>query len=312
MRAQTRWLLLMTLLGMRVTAQPVDPGHQAPPLVVNNAPLEPEPQVPDTWSGRCFARSSPGWYGPGPLFWVRHPVLMVGSASGGAANPQPEHAAVPVGNGGGLGGGSGDKSGVVLLVLAVAAVAALPFIVYGFDEEASPDVVGRFHCPSVDLDLSGGVEADSVGGLSAPLSYRLRVNVSHFALVAQGTYAPWSDSRFLMDHRFAAMVRFTPKQHLDLGISLGYRSLGLRGGWRPGVELSVPQEYVFLRNGAGHFGLEVRPAVFWWGPIDVSLDVSLRLPLGPFVSLHGGGRLFTVDALSRFGWGAQAGVGFQL
>jgi hypothetical protein len=116
----------------------------------------------------------------------------------------------------------------------------------------------------------------------------------------------------MLDTRLAALVRFTPKQHVELGLSVGYRSQVLRGQWRPGLEVAIPHEYVFWRDGAAQVGLEVRPSLFWWGSIDLALEVGLRVPLGPLVSLQVGGRVFTIDGLDMVGAGAQAGFGFKL
>jgi hypothetical protein len=309
---------MLVLFSSRVFAQGVPEGQPLPMPPIANAPLEaqqPAPPPPDerSWSERCFARTQPGWYGT--VYWWPRPVVVLGVGPGprgrGLSSGGPVHGARPVGGAQGGGGGGGDAA-VVLVVLAVVVAAALPFIFYALDEDATPDVEGRFHCPGVDLDVRGGVEGDASAGLSSLLGVRLRATAGWFGVLVQADLAPWSDPRPMLDTRLAALVRFTPKQHVELGLSVGYRSQVLRGSWRPGLEVAIPHEYVFWRDGAAQVGLEVRPSLFWWGSIDLALDVGLRVPLGPLVSLQVGGRVFTVDGLNMVGAGAQAGVGFKL
>jgi hypothetical protein len=108
------------------------------------------------------------------------------------------------------------------------------------------------------------------------------------------------------------MVRLAPKEHVEIAISAGYRAQVLRGEWRPGFEVAIPHEYVFARDGAAHFGLEVRPALFYSGVVDLALDLGLRIPLGPLVSLTLGARVSSYDGLQSAGAGAQLGLGFKL
>lgn len=300
MRAEWRALTLLALFSFRVFAQGVDPG--LPPVA--NPPLEEAAPAEPSWSERCFARSAPGWYGV--AFWPVRPLVVVNVGPG-----QPVHGAVPARPGGEVGVPGGKGGEVLLVALAVVAAAVLPFILLAVDEEATPDVLGRFFCPGVDLDLRGGVEFDRGGGPSAPLGVRLRATAGHFGVMAQFDLAPWSE-RSLLDTRLAALIRFTPRQHVEVGLSLGYRSQVLRDTWRPGFEVALPHEYVFWRDGAAQVGLEVRPSLFWWGGVDLALDLGLRIPLGPFVSLYGGGRVFTLDGLGSAGIGAQGGLAFKL
>jgi hypothetical protein len=201
-----------------------------------------------------------------------------------------------------------------LVAAAVVVSAVVPFIFYALDDEASPDVLGRHSCPSFELALSGGLEADlSDRGASGPFTARFRAATDFIGLVTQFDVAPWSTGRPLLNGLIASWIRLKPRQHLELGFSLGFRSLLLRDSWRPGFEVGIPQEYVFFRNGSAQLGLEVRPALFLWaGGIDLSLDAALRIPIGPFVSAFIGGRLFTVDALGDAGGGVNAGLALHL
>jgi hypothetical protein len=310
-------VVLAVFLASRVFAQDLTPPPPPPPM--EPAPAEavatdpvPPPVEDQTWSSRCLARPT-GYYGPRlwiprPTIAVSEPIVVSGSGAHGAQPPSKS-------GGSGLsgGGGGGKDAAVLLLVAAVVVVAALPVIFYALDEEAPPDVVGRFHCPSFEVDVAGGLETDPVSGPSVPMSVRAKASLSWFSVVAQFDVSPWTETRRLLDSRVAAVVRFTPRQKVELGISVGYRSLTLRDEWRPGFEAALPHEYVFWRDGAAHLGLEVRPAVFvWQRGVDVGLDVGLRIPLGQVFSLNVSGRLFSVDALTRVGAGAQAGVGLKI
>jgi hypothetical protein len=288
------------------------------PMVINNPPLEEQPLSPPPpppqdrpFVDRCFSRPV-GYYGT-PYWGVPHPVVVVSGPIGNGSSGSTVHGAQAVGSGGSSSSSGGGDGAVVLVVLAVVVAAALPFIFYALDDDAPPDVEGRFHCPSFELDLRGGVEGDSVSGPSVPFSARLRAGTSWLQVMTQFDVAPWSEQRSLLNATVAAVVRFTPRKHVELGISAGYRSLILRDEWRPGFEAAIPHEYVFFRDGASQVGLEVRPAVFVWrGGVDLSLDAALRIPLGPYVTASLGGRVFSVDALHTAGAGASAGLGFKL
>ncbi len=313
----TSGVLLAVFLSSRVFAQdltppPPPPAMQAAPSEAVSTDPVPPPAEEATWSSRCLSRPA-GYYGarwwvPRHTVTVSEPIVLSGSGA--------THGAQPVSKGSGSsggGGGGGKDAAVLLLVAAVVVVAALPVIFYALDEDAPPDVVGRFECPSFDVDVAGGLETDPKSGPSVPMSVRLKAGASWFGLMAQFDVSPWTETRRLVDSRVAAVVRFTPRQKVELGISVGYRSLTLRDEWRPGFEAALPHEYVFWRDGAAHVGLEVRPSVFvWHGGVDVGLDVGLRIPLGQVFSLNVSGRLFSVDALTRVGSGAQAGVGVTL
>jgi hypothetical protein len=195
----------------------------------------------------------------------------------------------------------------------VVVAAALPVIFYALDEEAQPDVVGRYRCPSLEVDVGGGLETDGLRGTSVPMTVRLKASTEWLGVMAQFDVAPWSGERRLLDSRVAAVVRFTPREHVELGISAGYRSQVLRDVWRPGFEAALPHEYVFFRDGAAHVGLEVRPAVFVWSRgVDLSLEAALRIPLGQVFSLSLGGRVFSIDALTQIGAGVQGGLGVKI
>ncbi len=312
-------LLMLVVFGStQAFGQPAGEPLPLPP-VINNPPLEEQPLSPPPpppqdrpFTERCFSR--PVTYYGSP-YWAPRPVVVVsGPIGGGAATTGGVHGAKPVSSTGpsSSSGGGGDAA-VVLVVLAVVVAAALPFIFYALDDDAPPDVEGRFHCPSLELDLRGGIETDAVGGPSVPFSARLRAGTSWLQVMTQFDVAPWSEQRSLLNATVAGVVRFTPRKHVELGISAGYRSLILRDTWRPGFEAAIPHEYVFWRDGASQVGLEVRPAVFVWrGGVDVSLEAALRLPLGPFVVASLGARVFSIDSLSAAGVGAHAGVGFKL
>lgn len=304
---------LALFLSGHVLAQELTPPPPPPVAPEAVAPIaEPPPVETQAWSQRCLSRPT-GYYGA--HFWVPQPVVVVSEPAAVAGST---HGAQPVGtagHGSSSSGGSGGvgNAGVLLLAAAVVVAVALPFIFYALDDDAAPDVVGRFECPSFELDVRGGLETDARSGPSAPLTVRLKASTAWLGVMAQFDLAPWSEPRPLLDATVAAVVRFTPRQHVEFGLSVGYRSLVLRDEWRPGFEAALPHEYLFFRDGASHLGLEVRPAVFVWSRgADLSLDVALRLPLGQVFSASLGGRVFSVDALTQLGAGVQGGLGLKL
>jgi hypothetical protein len=245
------------------------------------------------------------------MFISGQPIGPITAHGAKAVDGQAEPTSTSTSSSTGKGGLS--ELAAIIVVAAVVVAAVLPFIIYGFDEDATDDVRGRFDCPQLDLDVRGGITGDNSAGLSTPLFLRARASDGWFGLQAQFDLAPWNAERSTLDGSVAAWFRLTPKQHVEVGFTAGYRSQVLRGAFRPGFEVAMPHEYVFSRNGAAQLGLEVRPSVFIYSrAADVALDLALRVPLGPYASLVFGGRLFTVEAVTAVGVAAQLGFAVKL
>lgn len=332
MRPSAVTLLVVLTKSLAFGQVPAADSLDAPPMppVIANPRLDDAPQADPappspppparTWAQRCLARPAAYYGGPG-LYWYQ-PMFVGGqpigpiSASHGAkpvdGEAAPTSSSSSGSSSGGKGGGLGEMAAIIV-VAAVVVAAVLPFIIYAFDEDATDDVLGRFECPQVDLDVRSGITADAFPGFSTPLFLRARASDGWFGLQAQFDLAPWNPERSTLDGSVSAWFRMTPRQHVEIGFTAGYRSQVLRGTFRPGFEVAMPHEYVFSRTGAAQFGLEVRPSVFIYrGAADVSLDLALRIPLGPYASVVLGGRLFTLEAVTAAGAAAQLGLAVKL
>ncbi|MEW5743275.1 MAG: hypothetical protein AB1938_30480 [Myxococcota bacterium] len=171
-------------------------------------------------------------------------------------------------------GGIG-KGGEAILLLAVIALAVLPVIVYSLDEDAPPEVLGRFESFGADVRLLGGgawtpPEVGAESFLAGHYGARASVGYTYFGADIGFRLAPAAGVQW--DTHF--LIRIKPKAHVQGALALGYRSVDYHGTRVGGFEAALPHEYVFWRNGPiQRFGLELRPAVLVGPPyVDVRVD----------------------------------------
>lgn len=283
---------------------PVQPVPQPMPYPVQPIPVEtPVERVP-TWAERCFGY-------PSGLFVMPLPRMTAGVVAGAPVTPVTRSAPV---NQGGSGGSSASSSGSLgggdgkaLLVIVVLAAIALPIVVYAVDDDAPPIVSQRFGCPSLQLDLAGGVDVSSAftgprGGGQA----RLSVGYHFFGMDLQLDVSPGVSA--LATH---ALVRLPPKKHIEGGIAVGYRRMWVGGELRQGFDVGLPHRYAFWRDDLRTLGLEVRP-MFTISPggVDPSLEVTFIVPVFEMLHARVGGRVYSFGQSIVFG--GQAGLSFGL
>lgn len=148
------------------------PEPQAAPALAPTPvypPPQPIPYEAPTLGQRCFAVPARLYVEPPRLGVVIDGSLPSVGGTGGAGagtGGGTAHGAQPAKSGGSSGsssgGGGGGLDGKAILVLAVVLVAALPIVIYAFDDEATPLVRQRFECPSFRFDLVGGAEFGQV------------------------------------------------------------------------------------------------------------------------------------------------------
>ncbi len=215
------------------------------------------------------------------------------------------------GGGGGLGtpnlGSSDDKA---WLVLAVVAIAALPVVLYSFDDPAERIVLERFSCPTFSFQWTGGIETskDVLGNAAQGVSTgRLLFGYQHVATEFQFDGSSRSTSGFAA----RLLLRVTPKQHVEGGLSLGYRRAIFQDLSQDGFELGLPHEYTLWREGLRTVGLELRPSLlFTGGGVEPSLESYFRFPLLEVLHARVGGRVYTFSG--ALFWGAQFGLDLTL
>ena len=197
-------------------------------------------------------------------------------------------------------GSAGAGAGYAVLVMAVVAVAALPVVVYAFDNEPPPRVLRRFNCASFAFDGWGGVEGGTGSAPAAGIgAARVRFGYRHLATDVQFEASPTGVGSFSAH----AVIRPTPKEHLEGGLALGYKRAYLGGAMREGFEVGVPQLYTLWRDRGRELQLELRPGVFITTSktVDVSLDFAVLIPVLENLSIRVGTRAFSYDLQPMFG-----------
>jgi hypothetical protein len=307
-------LLLVALSSLAAVAQedasppPVMPAEDA----VEAAPApEPAPREREvSYLERCFAVPAQVWVPMPSGRYVRvsgaraqqplstlHPAVPADapvSAPGGA----------PAGPSGGDGLGKlGD--GKAFLIVAVVLVAALPIILYVLDESAPAAVEQRYWCPSLSVDLVGGVEWRGSGWAAGsvratfgygPLGADFQYDLSGAGINAWATHL---------------MARLPPRRIITPNLAFGFRSMTLGGVTRAGFEAGVPHRYTFSRDGLREVSLELRPTLmFGLGALDVGLEGALLIPVVEPLHVRLGARVQTFGE-GLYG-GAHAGITLAL
>lgn len=292
------------LYGLPAGAVPPDspPPQNAPP------PQPPQQELREqTYFDRCFAYPAQVWVEP-------HASIYVSGSSSGAtpAGSRSAHGAAPVGQRGGSGGSGGSGTsgggdvGEAALVLVVAVAMLLPVVVYALDVDAAPVVLQRFHCPAMTFEGAGGTQTGaSVAGTLGVATGRVTFAVSHVGGDFQFEAGPGAISVFAAH----LLLRPEPKEHVEGGLALGYRSAVHDGVFREGFELGLPHRYAFFRSGLRTLGLDVRPYLVWGrSGLDAGLEGAFVFPLAEFLHLRLGGRVFSWGSDVLYGFDAGLGL----
>lgn len=211
-------------------------------------------------------------------------------------------------NVGGIGNG-----GEALLLVAVVVLAVLPIVVYSVDAEAPPEVQERWGTFNADVRLLGG------GTWTPPLAERTLLVPSMGVRGALGWKALGADASLRTSGNSAAyswdvhgLIRIPPKQHIELSVALGYRSVYFLGTRVSGFEAALPHEYVFWRSGPiQRFGLELRPAILVGPPnVDLRIDGAFVIPIAGPVTARMGGNVYSFGHDVRGGF--EGGLAAQL
>jgi hypothetical protein len=236
-----------------------------------------------------------GYYAGPPVVFVEGRPTVHGAAPVVTPAPPPTIAS------------GGEGAGYALLAVAVVAVAALPVVVYAVDNDPPPLVLRRFNCASFSFDGWGGVEGGTSNipwaGIAAG---RVRVAYSHLGGEIQFDASPNGVGSFSVH----ALIRPTPKEHLEGGLALGYKRTSFGGTMRQGFEIGVPQLYTLWRNRGRELQLELRPGVFITTDktIDLSVDFAVLIPVLERMSVRLGTRVFSHDLQPMFGFSGGLSV----
>jgi hypothetical protein len=231
------------------------------------------------------------------------PLRIAGDVAAGSARSSGGGASGGGGSKGGApliggGGGGGGNLGYAVLVLAVVVIAALPIIIYAVDGEADPLTQQRFACPEFNFSMMGGASFASSGyGTSGLLTARLRTTIQYFGADAEVDVSPVTTPA----GSFSAHLLFRPppKKHIEGALAVGVRREAGPGGVLTGVDVGLPHEYVFWREGYKHFGLELTPRVFVHSAkgVDAGVEANLVIPLADFMQIRAGGQVFSHGGL---------------
>lgn len=276
-------LALALLLAARAAAAqaPPDPSREPPPPVEEAGYYE-----------RCFGVPQPG---PGRVH-IYGEVPISGGHGGGSISSVPH-----------VSGSSDEKA---WLILAVVAVAVLPIVIWGLDDEAPPIVAQRFACPTFGLDFSGGAQASRVAlgnDTRGATTARFTFGVGHVATDLQLDLTSDAVNSFASH----LLIRPTPKAHVEGGFAFGYRRMVFRGQVETGLEIGLPHRYALWRDELRTIGLELRPMLLFGGHgVEPSLEGAFVFPLHQVLHLRLGGTVFTFAG--AFFWNLQAGFTLTL
>jgi hypothetical protein len=178
------------------------------------------------------------------------------------------------------------------LIAAVLAAIALPAVVYTQDKPASPLVLQRFRCPTFSLDVVGGFDNGRTAlgdGSYGFVGTRLGFGVGHVAGDFEYDGAPGSVSAFSTH----LLIRPTPREHIEIGLAIGYRRSVLDDRVQDGFEVGLPHRYALWRDGLRTLALELRPLLLIGSSVEPSLEAAFLFPLAQILHLRVGGRAYT-------------------
>jgi hypothetical protein len=285
-------------LAQEPSTPPPQPSELMPP-----APVQAPPPLP-TYAQQCFGYPSGAYLMPLP----RVGTSLSFSGNGGSASGSGSTSTSSSDGSSGSIGGGGSGDGKALLVLAVLIAVALPVVIYAIDDDAPRIVQQRFECPSFQLDLMGGVDTGvAFPGARGVGQGRFTMNLGSFGTDVQFDLSPAAVNVF----NAHALLRLSPKLHLEPAIAVGYRRLTVGSSVRQGFDVGLPHRYVFWRDDLRSFGLELRPSLMF-GPsgIDPALEAALTVPLIELIHFRLGGRVFSYG--NAIVLGANAGVSLTI
>jgi hypothetical protein len=265
-----------------------------PPLVQAPAPMPVENTRPAQSEAHFFQR----------CFGVPSQPVVFGPSYGLGINPVPINAAPASANttAKSSGGISDAKS---MLAVVVVLVAVLPVLVYLLDDEATELVHQRFQCPSFSIEVMGHGQTSTTfrNELAGSLSARVAFGFGHFGSDVGFEFSPFGVS----NQAGHLSLRFTPKAHIEASASIGYRRNVLGNQVREGLDMAVPNEYFFWREGLTSLGIELRPSILF-GPSGVDLALETYLVSRPWdlVQLRLGGRVMSFG--EAIVWSFSGGV----
>lgn len=218
--------------------------------------------------------------------------------------PSSAPAGAPAGPSDGDGLGKlGD--GKAFLIAAVVLVAALPIILYVLDEPAPAAVEQRYWCPTLSVDLVGGIEwragAWAAGSVRTTFGYG-PVGVDFQYELSGAGFNAWAAH---------LMARLPPRRIITPNLAFGFRSMTLGSVTRAGFEAGVPHRYTFYRDGLRELSLELRPTLmFGLGALDVGLEGAVLIPVVEPLHVRVGARVqsFGDDLFA----GANVGITLSL
>jgi hypothetical protein len=258
-----------------------------------------DPEIPTASNSTPYWNTCTNVWKRAPYIHVDHPLYL---PSGSVSVPAPS-ASSPGSAPTSLGSiGSGGGKPEALLVLAVVALAVLPFIVYAIDSEADELTLDRFHCPEFSFTAVGGVQVPT--GAGQPVVglgiAKVRADLAYLGGMAEIGLMPAGNS---LASAFSAhlLVRPPPKAHIEGALALGGRRAIGPGGALDGFEVALPHMYVFSRDGYKKMGLEVMPRVFFnRRAIDVGADLSFVAPIFDVVQVRAGIGAFSHGGKTQF------------
>ena len=275
--------------GMTPPPPPPDDEGEPPP------PPRPLPQAEGTgYFDTCFGVPRVG--PPLPPIGVSGEVVVPiggGSSGGGSSVPVTSKA-------------TDEKA---WLIAAVLAAVALPAVVYVNDKPASRLVLQRFRCPTFTLDFVGGVDNGRTAlgdGSYGYVGTRLGFGAGHFAGDFEYDGAPRSVSAFSTH----LLIRPTPREHLELGLSIGYRRSVLDDRVQDGLEIGLPHRYALWRDGLRTVAFELRPFLLVGSSVEPNLEAAFLFPLAQVLHLRVGGRAYTFGG--DLHWNLSTGLSLTL
>lgn len=290
--------------------QPLPSNPYAPanaPMPVTPQPPAPAPvdQPMPTYAQRCFGYPSGAYLMPIP----HSPVIVTGGGSvpqSTSSTRRSSGSSGGTGSGGSIGGGGGGD-GKAFLIIAVVVVALLPVVVYALDADAPPIVQQRHWCPSLHLDLEGGLDTGVAFPGPRPFGQgRLTMAMGVIGGDVSFDLNPSAVSSFAAH----GLLRILPKQHVELAVAAGYRRNFVGNQVREGFEIGIPHRYAFWRDDLRMVGLELRPSlIIVPGSVDAMLEGSFIAPVFELLHLRLGARVYSFGNAIVFGGTAGLTLG---